>query len=165
VIQRDQQKNTTIGIQFTPLTNTITSDMVGENHHFWSQNMEANAIEIVREYWKRMQSNDFAYAAELFADGYVLDWPQSNERIRGREKFTAVNEEYPAEGRWEFTINRIVGDEETVVTEVSITDGVTQARAITFTTVENGQIVRQVEYWPSEYDPPENRKHLVELIK
>ena len=106
--------------------------------------MEANAIEIVKEYWKRMQSNDFAYAAELFAEGYVLDWPQSNERIRGRKNFTAVNEEYPAEGRWEFTVNRIVGDEVTVVTDVSITDGAIQARAITFFTVKNGKIVKQV---------------------
>lgn len=127
--------------------------------------METNAIDIVKEYWKRMQSNDFAFAAELFADEYVLDWPQSNERIRGRKKFTSVNEEYPAQGRWEFILNRIVGNDEMVVTDVSITDGVTQAKAITFTTVKNGKIVRQVEYWPSNYDPPENRKHLVEPIK
>jgi ketosteroid isomerase-like protein len=139
--------------------------MVGENHHFWRKNMEANAIEIVKEYWERMQSNDFASAAELFADEYLLDWPQSNERIRGRENFTAVNNEYPAQGRWEFTLNRIVGDDETVVTDVSITDGVMQARAITFSTVKDGKIVRQVEYWPDEYDPPENRKHLVEPVK
>jgi ketosteroid isomerase-like protein len=127
--------------------------------------MEANAIEIVREYWMRMQSNDFSSAAELFADEYVLDWPQSNERIRGRENFVKVNEEYPAQGRWDFTVNRIVGDEKTVVTDVSITDGVMHARAITFSTVVNGQITKQVEYWPDEYEPPENRKHLVELVK
>ena len=75
-----------------------------------------------------------------------------------------MNEEYPAHGRWEFTVNRIVGDDFEAVTDVSVTDGVQQARAISFFTVRDGKIVRMVEYWPDNFDAP-NRKHLVEKIK
>jgi len=120
------------------------------------------AVEVIREYWARMGTNDFRHVAEMLAEDFVLDWPQSKERIRGRERFARVNEEYPAHGRWEFTVHRIVGDDEVAVSDVSVTDGVIQARAITFSTVQDGLIIHQIEYWPDDYPAPENRKHLVE---
>ncbi len=123
-----------------------------------------NSVEIVREYWSRMQTNDFAFAAEILSDQFILDWPQSNERIRGKKNFIAVNTEYPSQGRWDFTVNRIIGDQNTVVTDVSVTDGTIKARAITFSTVMDDKIANQIEYWPDDYSAPENRKHLVESI-
>ena len=123
------------------------------------------AIEIVEEFYRRMNTNDFRLASQMLSDDYVLEWPQSKERIYGRENFVRVNEEYPAYGRWSFTMNRIVGNATEAVSDVSITDGTQVARAITFTTVEEGKIVKQVEFWPENYDAPENRKHLVEVME
>jgi ketosteroid isomerase-like protein len=124
--------------------------------------MEQTATEIIKEFYARMNTNDFHFASQLLNDDFVLDWPQSKERIRGRQNFVAVNAEYVAYGRWAFTINRIVGDEADVVSDVSITDGVQTARAITFSTIRNGKITKQVEYWPESYQAPKNRSHLVE---
>ena len=126
--------------------------------------MSLSGIELVKEFYARMNTNDFHSAAQLLSDEYVLEWPQSKERIRGRDNFVAMNEEYPAHGRWRFTVNRIVGNETDAVSDVSVTDGTQMARAITFTTVCEGQIIKQVEYWPENYQAPENRRHLVELI-
>ena len=127
--------------------------------------MNLSASEIVQEFFARMNSNDFRAAADLLGDDFVLEWPQSQERIRGRENFIAVNAEYPAYGRWSFTINRIVGDDTEVASDVSITDGVQTARAITFSTVRAGKIVHQVEFWPEPYPAPANRAHLVEQME
>src|ERR671917_156530 len=85
--------------------------------------MSAAAVDIVAEFWKRMESNDFRSVGTLLNDEFVLDWPQSHERIRGRDNFAAMNEEYPAHGVWRFTINKIVGQGGEVVTDVSVTDG------------------------------------------
>ena len=126
--------------------------------------MKLTSVEIVEEYWTRMQSNNFAFAAEILSDQFFVEWPQSNERLRGKQNFITVNEEYPAHGRWEFTLNRIVGDEHMVVTDVSVTDGARQDRAITFSYIEHGKIAKQIEYWPDPYPAPENRTHLVESI-
>ena len=126
--------------------------------------MTLSAIEIVQEFYRRMNNNEFQAAAELLSEDYILEWPQSGERIRGRENFVAVNVEYPASGPWHFTINRIVGNETDMVTDVSITDGTQTARAITFHTVQAGLIIKQVEFWPENYPAPENRKHLVERM-
>ena len=51
------------------------------------------------------------------------------------------------------------------MSDVSITDGVQEARAITFSTVHDDKIIKQVEYWPENYEAPENRKHLVERLE
>jgi limonene-1,2-epoxide hydrolase len=126
--------------------------------------MEQMVIQIVEEFYRRMNTNDFRSAAQMLSDDFILEWPQSGERIHGRDNFVAVNQEYPAHGQWRFRINRIVGNETEAVSDVSVTDGVQTARAITFSTVRAGRIAKQVEYWPEEYDAPENRRHLVEIM-
>ena len=83
---------------------------------------------------KLMGSNDFRSVGAVLAEDYILEWPRSKERIRGKGNFAAMNEEYPAHGRWRFTLNRIVGNEKEVVTDVSVTDGVQNARVISFFT-------------------------------
>jgi hypothetical protein len=75
-----------------------------------------------------------------------------------------MNADYPSNGRWFFVVNRIVGGESEAVSDVSITDGVQNARAISFFTIVDGRISRLVEYWPEPYPAPANRKHLVEQI-
>lgn len=123
------------------------------------------AIELVREFWRLMASNDFKSVEAVLAADYVLEWPQTNERIRGAERFIKMNAEYPANGPWRFQIHRIVGGEFEAVSDVSVTDGVQQARCISFFTVVGGKIAKQVEFWPEPYAAPANRKHLVEPIQ
>jgi len=122
------------------------------------------AEQIVREFWRLMASNDFFSVGALLTDDFVLEWPQSDERIRGRDRFALMNADYPSNGRWFFVVNRIVAGESEAVSDVSITDGVQNARAISFFTIVGGRIARLVEYWPEPYPAPENRKHLVERI-
>ena len=125
----------------------------------------APAAELVREFWRLMASNDFHAVGAVLAPDFVLEWPQSNERIRGAERFALVNTEYPAHGPWVFTINRLVGGDGEAVSDVSVSDGVQQARAISFFTVAQGRITRIVEFWPEPYAAAANRRHLVEAIE
>ena len=120
------------------------------------------AKEVVQNFWLAMQSNDFAKAGEWLSDDYVLDWPMSGERIIGRDNFVAVNSFYPANGRWEFTIHSLLCEGNRVVSDVGVTDGVVKARAITYSTVKNNKIVKQLEFWPDPYEAPDWRKQWVE---
>jgi ketosteroid isomerase-like protein len=126
--------------------------------------MPATPAEIVREFWRLMETNDFHAVAAVLASEFVLEWPQSNERIRGAERFARVNREYPAHGRWRFTVNRIVGGEGEAVSDVTVTDGVQTARAISFFTVADDKITHMVEFWPEPYPARPDRAHLVEAI-
>jgi ketosteroid isomerase-like protein len=127
--------------------------------------MSANSEEskqIVERFWATMQTNDFKAAGELLHDDYALEWPQSGERIRGRANFVAINENYPAHGRWEFTIQRIIAEGNEVVSDVDVTDGVMTARVITFSTIQEGKILHQTEFWPDPFEPAEWRAQWVE---
>lgn len=126
--------------------------------------MTDNALELARKYWERMNTNDFRAVGLLISDEFFLDWPQSNERIRGRDNLATMNEQYPAHGRWQFIVNRIVGNDSEAVSDVSVTDGTQKARVISFFKIENGMISRMVEYWPDDFAAREDRKHLTEPI-
>ena len=120
------------------------------------------AADVAREFWRLMASNDFDSVAAVLAPEFVLEWPQSKERIRGAERFARMNREYVCHGPWRFTVLRLLGNEHEAVSEVDITDGVQRARAISFFTVAGGKVERLVEYWPEPFAPRADRAHLVE---
>ncbi len=120
--------------------------------------------ELIEQFWQTMESNDFYAVAQLLHDDFVLVWTQSGERIRGRENFAKLNTAYPTQGTWHFTINSIVAEGDEVVTDVSVTDGTLHDRVITFSTIRDGKIWKQVEFWPEPFAAPEWRKQWVEKI-
>lgn len=123
-----------------------------------------NSKQVLENFWETMKTNDFYAVAGLLHDDYVLEWPQSGERIRGRENFAVINTAYPAEGKWQFTINQIVAEGDFVVTDVTVTDGSRTDRAITFSTVRDGKILKQIEFWPEPFEAPAWRAQWVERI-
>jgi hypothetical protein len=123
------------------------------------------AVEVAREFWRLMGTNHFHSVAAILAQQFVLEWPQTKERIRGAERFARMNEEYPAHGSWRFTINRLVGSESEAVSDVTVTDGVRTDRAISFFTVAHGKVTRIVEFWPEPSSPATNRAHLTEPME
>ena len=53
------------------------------------------------------------------------------ERIVGRSDFAAIQARYPTgTGRWDFDVHRLVADGDTVVSEVTVTDGEQSARVV-----------------------------------
>ncbi|MBL0343814.1 nuclear transport factor 2 family protein [Candidatus Villigracilis affinis] len=124
-----------------------------------------NPKQVIEKFWQTMEGNDFYAVAQLMHDEFTLEWPQSGERIRGRENFAKLNTAYPAEDKWRFIINSIVADGEVVVTDVSVTDGVKHDRVITFSTIRDEKIWKQIEFWPEPFEAPEWRAQWVERIK
>ncbi len=127
-----------------------------------AQEADASALAVVRHFWQLMSSNDFTAVGSVLADDFMVEWPQSGERIRGRDNFARMNAEYPAHGPWQFEIVRLFGEGPQIVSEVRITDGVQRVVAISFFTVQQGKVVYLREYWPEPFAAPDNRKHLLE---
>ena len=126
--------------------------------------MNQNSKRVVEQFWEAMQSNDFRAAGEFLHEEYVLEWPQSGERVRGRQNFVAINQKYPAHRRWEFTIHRILAEGDEVVSDVDVTDGVIRGRVITFSKIQDGKIVHQTEFWPDPFEPALWRAQWVEKV-
>lgn len=111
-----------------------------------------------------MASNDFASVSSVLAEDFILEWPQSKERIRGSKNFAQMNSEYPAHGPWQFRIVRVIANDSEGVSEVEVTDGIQHGRAISFFTIAGSKITKIVEFWPDPYPPSVRRAHLVELM-
>jgi len=126
---------------------------------------QPTAVEVVHEFWRLMATNDFHSVAAVLARDFVLEWPQTRERIRGAERFARMNQEYPAHGPWRFTINRVVGGESEAVSDVTVTDGVRTDRAVSFFTVTHAKVTRLVEFWPEASSPASDRAHLTEPME
>lgn len=124
--------------------------------------MTDRAAVVARRFWDLMSANDFGSIAEVVDRDVVVDWPLTRERIRGLDDFVRVQDDYPAHGPWRFTVHRLFGGATDAVSDVAVTDGVVVARVISFFVVEAERIVRMVEYWPEEYEPPDYRTHFVE---
>ena len=120
-----------------------------------------NSKEIALAFLDTMKTNDFAKTNELLSPDFEGLWPQSGELVIGRENFTAINFHYPTE----FEVHSVVCDGPMVITDVSITDSVQKARAITFHTVENGLIRKQKEFWPYPMEAQEWRSKWVTVVQ
>lgn len=120
--------------------------------------------DIVIAFWSAMATNDFVKASQWLSPDFEGFWPQSREKIIGRDNFSAINSNYPVEGKWKFEIHSIVNENSTVVTDVKVSDKVQSARVITFHTVENGLITKQTEFWPSAMIAQAWRTKWVKLV-
>lgn len=118
---------------------------------------------VVEQLWQAMDRFDFEAAGDLLHEDYVCEWPQSRERIRGRDNFVAVNKNYP--GRWRIAIQRLIASGNQVATEVTLSYDGQIARAVSFFELRDGKIVRETDYWPEPYEAPEWRAQWVEQME
>ena len=119
-----------------------------------------SASTLVRDLWERFEARDFAGAAELLCEDFVCEWPQSRERIRGRDHFIAVNAHYP--GDWHIRVVRVIAEGNQVASEVHVSlDGRTDVAA-SFFELKDGKLWRLTEYWPESYPAQAWRERWVE---
>ncbi|HEX8731322.1 MAG TPA: nuclear transport factor 2 family protein [Ktedonobacterales bacterium] len=107
---------------------------------------------LVERYWRTMNTNDWRAVGALLHDDFLLEFPQSGERFRGRENFIAFNASYPAAGRWVFTVNSLLAEGARVVSDVGVSDGARVDRAISFFEVRDSLIWRMTEFWPDPFE-------------
>jgi ketosteroid isomerase-like protein len=103
------------------------------------------SAEPVRLLWERMEARDWDAVAEQLHPDVVIDWPNTEERYRGRDDYLGMQQAYP-EG-WHIEVLRIVDAGKTVVSEVKVEHDGRRFFAVSFFDLDNGQIVRAVEYW------------------
>lgn len=119
--------------------------------------------QLVEQFWQTMNTNDWHAVGALLHDDYLLTYPQSGERIRGRANFIAVNANYPATGAWRFAVQRLIADETEAATDVIVTEGSQTFRVISFFEFRDDRIWRMTEYWPDLFAPAASRAQWVEL--
>ena len=115
--------------------------------------------ELAAELWGLFDAGRFRDALPLFTEDFEAHWPNTRERIRGRENFIALNENYPGHSRC--TVRRIEDCAGGVVTVTEISTEVGEDRvtlfAVSFFHVRDGRIAAAEEYFSENGPPPFER--------
>ena len=125
--------------------------------------MDDRAMRVALErHWTASDAGDFELEHEIYRDDAVLEYPQSGERIRGRNNIKQSRILQPNKKR--FTVRRIIGGGSLWVTEFILTyDGI-PSYAVSIMEFYGGLIANETQYFADRFEPAPSRSHLVERV-
>ena len=117
------------------------------------------ALEI---HWAASDANDFDTEHRIYRADAVLEYPQSGERIRGRDNIQASRAAQPNTKR--FTVRRILGGGDLWISELVLTYDDQPFYVVSIMEFEDGEVVRETQYFGEAFDPGPSRAQWVERI-
>jgi hypothetical protein len=113
----------------------------------------------LERHWAASDAGDFETEHDIYREDAVLEYPQSGERIRGRD---AIRESrFLQPNRKRFTVRRITGSGDLWVSEFILTyDGV-PSFSVSIMEFRDDLVVRETQYFADRFDPAPSRAHLV----
>ena len=125
--------------------------------------MNDNEIrQALQAHWAASDANDFDAEHQIYRADAVLEYPQSGERIRGRDSIQASRAAQPSAKR--FTLRRILGGAELWISELVLTYDGQPSYVVSIMEFEGGDVVRETQYFGEPFDPGPSRAQWVELI-
>lgn len=101
---------------------------------------------------------------ELRRPDFVMEMPQSRERIRGRDALRTMQDSFPAPAP-AITVRKITGARRVWVAEAEIDYGGDQTQAVIIIELDDhGLIARETRYYPQPFEAPAWRAALVEAM-
>jgi len=121
-----------------------------------------DARDVVAAYWAAAEARDWAAFGVLLAEDVVYEGPQTRERVRGRDAYLRFNAEgFP--GDWHLEVQRIIGGGRHAASWIQMSEGGERYPGLCFFDLDSdGRIVRISDFWPTPYELPASRAHLVE---
>lgn len=104
---------------------------------------------------------DFDTAVEAMADDSVVEWPQSGERIVGRQACLTVYKNYPG-GSPTYELRRITGGPDIFTVEAVGDYSGDRVFLTSLVEFRDGKIVKQTDYFASPFPAPDWRAQWVE---
>jgi hypothetical protein len=114
----------------------------------------------IEQHWQASERGESDVEHAIYGADAILDYPQSGERYRGRDKIAAQRGEQGTERH--FTVLRIVGRGDLWVSQCVITyDGV-PTYSVSIMEFANGQVVHETQYFADPFGAPQWRTKLAE---
>ena len=117
----------------------------------------------LRQHWAASDANDFDEEHRIYRDDAILEYPQSGERIRGRQNIQASRAAQPNAKR--FTLRRIVGGGNVWISELVLTYDGKPSYVVSIMELEDGEVVRETQYFGDPFAPGSSRAQRVERME
>ncbi|MEV0673221.1 nuclear transport factor 2 family protein [Mycobacterium sp. NPDC050441] len=112
-------------------------------------------------HWASSDVNDFGAEHRIYRADAVLEYPQSGERIRGRDGIQASREAQPNAKR--FTVRRILGSGDLWISELVLTYDGQPSHVVSIMEFVDGEVARETQYFGDPFSPGPSRAEWVEL--
>jgi len=125
---------------------------------------ERDARQVAEKLWKALQVGDWETAAGCLHDDFVQEWPQSGERIVGRDNAIAIEQSFPG-GLPTMRFRRTLSGGDLAVLEFELTyaDG-SRYLGASILEFRDGKAVRETDYYSQPFQAPEWRAQWVEQM-
>jgi hypothetical protein len=118
----------------------------------------------LHQHWTASAAGDLKTEHDIYRDNAVCDYPQSGERIHGRNNLQALRSHHPEKPRG-FEVLRVQGGGNLWVTEYIITYSGGPAYVVSIMEFSAGKVVHETQYFAEPFAPPTWRAQLVELTR
>jgi hypothetical protein len=116
----------------------------------------------VDRHWAASDANDFEAEYEIYREDAVLEYPQSGERIRGRQNIRLSRAAQP--NRKRFTVRRIIGAGNLWVTEYVLRYDERPSYTVSIMEFVDGKVARETQYFGEPFAPGPSRAQWVEPL-
>jgi hypothetical protein len=128
------------------------------------QSMHEQQIrEVLDAHWRASAAGDADAEHDIYADDSICDYPQSGERILGRNNLQALRSHHPGKPSG-FNVRRIVGSGDLWTTEYTIVYQGRPAFTVSIMEFRNSKVVHETQYFADPFDAPAWRSQWVEKI-
>jgi len=124
--------------------------------------MPEHTARLVEGMWAMREKQDWDAATDFYAEDAVEEWPQSGERIRGRDNIMEINRNYP--GFPKVTPRRTMAGGDIVVTEVVLDYNGEIYNGVSVFELKDDKIVKQTDYFAAPFEAPQWRAQWVERM-
>lgn len=123
---------------------------------------DAERRSAIQQHWDASNDADMDAVHAIYSDDVIVDFPQSGEQIRGKQKLQGFRASYPAQ--LDFSIRRIVGQGGLWITEYVIRYDGNPVSTVSIMEFGDDEVVRETLYFADPLDPPEWRAEWVEVV-
>jgi SnoaL-like domain len=125
---------------------------------------EQDTRHVVEEVWRALQAGDWDAARGLLHEDFVQEWPQSGERIVGRDNAIAINQHFPG-GLPTMRFRRTLagGDLAALELELTYADG-SRYLGVSVIELRDGKVAKETDYFAQPFQAPQWRAQWVERM-
>ena len=118
---------------------------------------------MIERYFEILLSGDFEAAGEVLHDDFMQEWPQSGERVRGKEACAAIIRNYPGGGPTG-TLRRVVGGGDVWVMEADLHYPTGPTHGVFVLEFQGDKVARATDWFADPFPAPEWRMEWVERM-
>ncbi|MES2185686.1 MAG: nuclear transport factor 2 family protein [Pseudomonadota bacterium] len=124
--------------------------------------MQNDVQAALERHWAASDAGDFEAEHQIYADHAVLEYPQSGERMRGRQDILASRKAQP--NRKRFAVRRVTGAGDLWISELVLTYDKRPFHVVSIMEFENDQVVRETQYFSEPFESAPSRAQWVESM-